>query len=275
MHPSRGKSLVALRSKVATIAAAAIGVDVPGVSLTGYNETIIGAGLHRPVARNAQVSNGVDVLAAQNFAPLMGKRIGLITNHTGTMADGRRNVDAMVAAGVKVTALFTPEHGIAGKLDEEKIGNSVDSATRIPIISLYNSNQRRLTPEMLKDVDTLVYDIQDVGARFYTYSCTLLYGLEEAAKNRREFYVLDRPNPITGTHAEGPMMDPDLQSFVGCFEMPLRHGMTFGELARMMNGVRKLGADLKVIRMNGWQRGDWFDSTGLTWIDPSPNMRSS
>ncbi len=131
-----------------------------------------------------------------------------------------------------------------------------------------------MTPEMLHDVDVLVFDIQDVGARFYTYSCTMLYALEEASKAGRPFYVLDRPNPITGTHIEGPMMDDDLQSFVGCYAMPIRHGLTLGELATMANGERKLNADLHVIKMKNWSRGDWFDSTGLTWVDLSPNMRS-
>jgi uncharacterized protein YbbC (DUF1343 family)/CubicO group peptidase (beta-lactamase class C family) len=274
VHPRVGKSVVSLRSRVATIAAASLGVDVPGVTLTGYNETIVGAGLRRVTARNADVKNGVDVLAEQNFAPLQGKRVGLITNHTGMLRDGRRNVDAMVAGGVRVVAIFTPEHGITGRQDDEKISNSVDAATKIPVFSLYNEKQRRLTSEMLKDVDVLVYDIQDIGARFYTYSCTLMYGLEEAARNKRTFFLLDRPNPITGAHVEGPVMDPDLESFVGCFEMPLRHGMTFGELANMMAGERKWGLDLKVVKVAGWQRGDWFDSTGQSWVDPSPNMRS-
>lgn len=274
VHPKRGKNLSSLRGRVATIAAAAVGADVPGVNLTGYTETIAGAGLHREVARNVQVQNGIDVLASQKFASLAGKRVGLFTNHTGMLSDGRRNLDAMVQAGVRLTTIFTPEHGITGRQDDEKIGNSVDAKTGIPVVSLYNQAQRRLTPEMLKDIDVLVFDIQDVGARFYTYSCTMLYGLEEAAKANREFVLLDRPNPITGVRVEGPMMDPDLKSFIGCYEMPLRHGMTFGELARLVNGERKLGAKLTVVPMKGWLRGDWFDSIGQTWVDPSPNMRS-
>jgi uncharacterized protein YbbC (DUF1343 family) len=179
----------------------------------------------------------------------------------------------MVAAGVKVTALFSPEHGINGTEDNDKIQNSTDAATGIPVYSLYEAKRRRLTPEMLTDVDTLVYDIQDAGARFYTYSCTMMYGLEDAAKNHKDFMVLDRPNPITGVHVGGPVLDPDLKSFVGCFEMPVQHGLTFGELAKMMNGEHKLGVNLTVIPMSGWQRGDWFDSTGESWINPSPNLR--
>lgn len=276
VHPHRGKNLSSLRGRVATVAAAGIGLKNPAVLLSGYNQTRITSNGGRTVTAPApaQVLNGADVLAARNFDTLRGKRVGLITNHTGLLRDGRRTVDAMVAAGIQVTALFSPEHGIAGAADDDKIQNGVDASTRIPVYSLYQADRRRLTADMLKDVDLLVYDIQDVGARFYTYSCTMLYGLEEAAKNHRPFVLLDRPNPITGLHVEGPVMDKDLESFVGCFELPVRHGMSFGELARMMNGERKLGADLNVIQMTGWQRGLWFDQTGETWVDPSPNMQS-
>jgi uncharacterized protein YbbC (DUF1343 family)/CubicO group peptidase (beta-lactamase class C family) len=273
VHPHRGKNVTPLRGKVATAAAAALGIQSAGVALTGYEETIVGAGLHREVARNARVLTGLDVLAAGNFAELRGKRVGLITNHTGLSRDGKRNIDLMTAAGIKLTAIFSPEHGITGKEDTSRIADSRDLATGVPIYSLYQASRRRISPEMLANVDALLFDIQDVGARFYTYSCSMMYALEEAAKAKLPFYVLDRPNPITGVHVEGPVIDPDLESFVGCFELPVRHGMTFGELARMMNGERKLGADLHVIAMKGWERGDWWDSTGLTWVDPSPNIR--
>jgi uncharacterized protein YbbC (DUF1343 family)/CubicO group peptidase (beta-lactamase class C family) len=274
VHPHRGKSLLSLRSRVATITAAAFGIDSPKVSLTGYDDTIVGAGLHRVVAPNTEVLNGIDVLAGENFTPLRGKRIGLITNQTGLTRDGRRDVDAMVAAGINVTALFSPEHGINGTEDNNHIANSVDTATHIPVFSLYQNGRNRPTPAMLDRVDALVFDIQDVGARFYTYSCTMMYSMEEAARRKMPYFVLDRPNPITGVHVEGPMLDPALESFVGCFELPVRHGMTFGEIARMIDGQRRLGLDLTVVRMKNWQRGDWFDSTGLTWVNPSPNMRS-
>jgi uncharacterized protein YbbC (DUF1343 family) len=179
----------------------------------------------------------------------------------------------MLASGIKVTTLFSPEHGITGAADSD-VGNSRDSATGLPVVSLFQPNQRRLSPAKMKNTDVLVYDIQDVGARFYTYSCTLLYAVEESAKAHKPFYVLDRPNPITGTRVEGPMLDPDLHSFVGCYAMPLRHGLTFGELAIMANTERHWGADLHVIKMHDWQRGDWFDSSALTWVNPSPNMRN-
>ena len=274
VHPHRGHSLSSLRSRVATLVAASLGVKAEGVKLTGYNETIVGPGLHREVEPKGQVLTGLDVLAQQNFAPLQGKRIGLITNQTGISRDGKRNVDLMLAAGLKITALFSPEHGLNGIQDRPDIADGKDFATGLPVFSLYRASSRRIQPEMLRNVDALVFDIQDVGARFYTYSCTMLYAMEAASENHLPFYVLDRPNPITGTHVEGPMLDPDLESFTGCMEIPVRHGMTLGELATMANAERKIGADLHVVRMQGWSRGDWFDSTGLTWVDPSPNMRS-
>ena len=274
VHPHRGKSLSSFRSRVATIVAASYGISTPEVALTGYNETIVGPGLHRTVEPKSDVLTGLDVLVKDHFAPLRGKRIGLITNHTGLSRDGKRNVDLMLAAGVKVVTLFSPEHGLEGAQDREDISNGRDAASGLPVVSLYQGSLRRLTPEMLNGIDALVFDIQDVGARFYTYSCTMLSSLEEAAKKHVPFFVLDRPNPVTGVHVEGPIMDPDLESFVGCLQIPVRHGMTFGELAKMANGEQNLGADLRVIPMEGWNRGDWFDSTGLAWLDLSPNMRS-
>jgi uncharacterized protein YbbC (DUF1343 family)/CubicO group peptidase (beta-lactamase class C family) len=274
VHPHRGHSITSLRSRVATIVAASFGIAAPSVKLTGYNETVVGAGLRREVQPKTEVLTGLDVLAGDNFAALRGKRIGLITNQTGVSRDGRRNVDLMLASGIQVTALFSPEHGLAGAEDRSDISDTKDPASGLPVFSLYQAASRRIQPGMLDHIDALVFDIQDVGARFYTYSCTMLYSMEEAAKKHLPFFVLDRPNPITGTQVEGPMLDPDLQSFIGCFEIPVRHGMTLGELATMANGVRKLGLDLHVISMRGWDRGDWFDDTGLPWVDPSPNMRS-
>jgi len=274
VHPHRGHSLTSLRSRVATLVAASLGITAPAVRLTSYNDTIVGPGLHREVEPKGDVLTGLDVLAEQNFAALRGKRIGLITNQTGLSREGKRNIDLMLAAGVKVTALFSPEHGLNGAEDREDVSDTKDAASGLPVISLYRTSSRRIQPEMLDNVDALVFDIQDVGVRFYTYSCTMLYSMEEAARKHLPFFVLDRPNPITGAHVEGPILDPDLQSFTGCFEIPVRHGMTLGELAAMANDERKLGADLHVVPMRGWNRGDWFDSTGLPWVDPSPNLRS-
>ena len=274
LHPVHRPPITSLRSRVATIAAAALGIDSPGISITGYNETLSGAGIHRQVDRNAQVLTGLDVLAEQNFAPLKGKKIGLITNHTGLDRDSRRNLDRMLAAGVQVVSLLAPEHGIFGLEDRENVDDSKDPATGLKIWSLYKEKNRRPSAEMLRGVDALVFDIQDIGARFYTYLSSMAYALEEAAARKIPMYVLDRPNPITGTHVEGPILDRQNQSFVGYFPMPIRHGMTIGELALMFNAENRLHADLHVIAMKNWNRGDWFDSTGLPWVDQSPNMRS-
>jgi uncharacterized protein YbbC (DUF1343 family)/CubicO group peptidase (beta-lactamase class C family) len=274
VHPRVRPPLTSLRARVATAVAAGLGISAPGISITGYNETLPGAGLHRVVARNASVLTGLDVLVQERFASLAGRRVGLITNHTGVDREGRRNVDRMLEAGLRVTALFSPEHGFTGNEDREDIPDGVDAATGIRVWSLYSARNRRPAPEMLRDVDVLVFDLQDVGARFYTYSTTLGYCLEAAAAHKLPFFVLDRPNPITGTHVEGPMLDAGLQSFVGYFPLPLRHGMTLAELARLFNSRRRIGAELHTVPMRNWERGDWFDSTGLVWISPSPNLRS-
>jgi uncharacterized protein YbbC (DUF1343 family)/CubicO group peptidase (beta-lactamase class C family) len=274
VHPNGIKSLSSLRSQVATIVGAAYGLTVPEtVSLTGYVDTITSAGVHRVVNRDVATSTGLDMLESTNFLELRGKTVGLITNQTGVDRKGQRDVDVMLAAGVKVTTLFSPEHGIAGTQDSD-VANSTDAKTGLPVVSLFRPQNRRLPASQIAQYDAIVFDIQDVGARFYTYSCTMLYALEEAGKAKKSFFVLDRPNPITGTHIEGPEMDEHLQSFVGCYNMPVRHGMTFGELATMANSEQHWGTDLHVVKMGNWQRGDWFDSTTLEWTDPSPNMRS-
>ncbi|HSB13690.1 MAG TPA: exo-beta-N-acetylmuramidase NamZ domain-containing protein [Bryobacteraceae bacterium] len=272
VHPRLRPPITSLRCRVATVVAASLDMKVPAISITGYNEAQ--AGLRRVVARNGQVLTGLDVLAAQNFAPLAGKRVGLITNHTGLDRNGRRNVDLMLEAGIAVKALFSPEHGIAGREDTPDVGHATDPATGLPIWSLYSGQNRRPTEEMLRDLDVLVFDVQDIGVRFYTYVSTMGYAMEEAARGKLPFYVLDRPNPLTGIYVEGPVLDKELESFIGYFPLPLRHGMTAGELARLFNEEKSIGADLHVVAMQGWQRGDWFDSTGLVWVDPSPNMRS-
>jgi uncharacterized protein YbbC (DUF1343 family)/CubicO group peptidase (beta-lactamase class C family) len=274
VHPHLRPAITSLRARIATIAAASLGVETAGVSLTGYSETFTGAGIHREVARNGQVRTGLDVWADDGFRALKGKRVGLITNHTGIDRDGGRNVDRMLAAGVHVTALYSPEHGFAGKEDRENVGNAIDSKTGIKVWSLFTDKNHRPTAEMLRDIDALVFDIQDIGARFYTYVSTMAYCMEEAAKAHIPYIVLDRPNPITGVHVEPPLLDRDKLSFVGYFPLPLRHGMTMGELAAMFNIENHIGAELTVVGMKGWERGDWFDSTGLMWTDPSPNMRS-
>jgi uncharacterized protein YbbC (DUF1343 family) len=274
VHPDARPSLVPLRAKVATIAAASVGITVRGVTLTGYNETQSGAGARREVGRNGASKTGLDVLVEQKFAPLAGKRVGLITNQTGLDRTGRRNVNLMRQAGITVAALFSPEHGILGREDRPGIQDTNDPATDIPVFSLYG-NTLRPTPEMLKGIDALVFDIQDVGVRFDTYETTMAYAMEAAAKAGIPYYVLDRPNPITGTRVEGPLLDAGATSFVGYWAgMPVRHGLTMGELAKLFNAENKIGAALTVVAMEDWHRGDWLDATGVPWVNPSPNMRS-
>jgi uncharacterized protein YbbC (DUF1343 family) len=201
-------------------------------------------------------------------------KIGLVTNQTGLDRQGRRNVDVMKAAGIQVAALFSPEHGIFGAEDREGIADAVDPVTGIHVFSLYGATQRP-TPAMLRGIDALVFDVQDAGVRFYTYETTMAYCMEAAAQAGIPFYVLDRPNPITGTRVEGPLLDSANRSFVGYQAgLPVRHGMTIGELARLFNTENKTGAALTVIPMKDWKRGDWYDSTSLPWINPSPNLRS-
>jgi uncharacterized protein YbbC (DUF1343 family)/CubicO group peptidase (beta-lactamase class C family) len=269
VHPQTRLAITPLRARVATIVAAGLNADVPaGVSMADRPR------MPQRSALQLNTQTGLDVLAAEGFASLKGKRVGLITNHTGISREGKRNIDLMVAAGVNLRGLYSPEHGILGTEDHEKIGNTVDPATGIRVYSLYSGQERRPTAEMLKDIDVLVFDIQDVGTRFYTYTCTMRYAMEEAAKRGLAFVVLDRPNPITGEHVEGPMLDPAFRSFVGCADIALRHGMTMGELARMFNDESEPKANLRVVTMQNWRRSAWWDETGLPWVNPSPNMRS-
>ena len=266
VHPHLKATITPLRAKVASVAAAGLDLSLAPAQAAALPSAA--------KSRVGSVLTGIDLLAESSFAELAGKRVGLITNHTGLTRDGKRNIDVMLAGGVNLKALYSPEHGIAGKEDQENVDNSKDAATGLPVWSLYSGQKRRPGEEMLRDIDTLVFDIQDIGARFYTYACTMSNAMQEAAKRNIEFVVLDRPNPINGIKVEGPMLDPSLKSFIGCFELPIRHGMTMGELAQMMNARNEPKAKLRVIRMKGWQRTDWFDDTGLPWVNPSPNMRS-
>jgi uncharacterized protein YbbC (DUF1343 family)/CubicO group peptidase (beta-lactamase class C family) len=216
---------------------------------------------------------GLDRLVADDFAPLAGRTVGLITNQTGIDSQGRRGVDLLAAAPqVKLKALFSPEHGITGLVDAN-VPHSRDAATGLAIWSLYGPG-RRPSPEQLSGIDTLVFDIQDVGVRYYTYLTTLVYALEEGGRRGIQVMVLDRPNPITGSVVEGPVMDPDMRSFTAPHTIPVRTGMTMGEFAQMVVAERKLPVKLTVIPLENWQRTQWFDETGLTWVNPSPNIRS-
>jgi uncharacterized protein YbbC (DUF1343 family) len=286
VHPRGGKSTVSLRSKVATAVVQTLALSVSEeeklrlADITGYNEVMPAS--RRLASRNGDVKAGIDVLEAHNFRELHAEeghpaRLGVVTNQTGVDAQGRRTVDVLAhAPGVRLAAIFSPEHGIGGGLDTTDIGNSKDEATGVPVFSVYGDSdaKRRPTATELPNIDTIVFDIQDVGVRFYTYESTLGYFLEAAAKAGKKIVVLDRPNPIGGGFVQGPVEDAGTESFVGYWQTPVRHGMTMGELARMFNAERGIRARLTVVPMEGWMRGDWFDSTGELWINPSPNMRS-
>ncbi|MBI3650323.1 MAG: DUF1343 domain-containing protein [Acidobacteria bacterium] len=286
VHPHGKGDVTRLRSFVASIVAASI-VEPPYAPLfeavanpafyeepprslvtrSNLNETI------RPVL------TGIDVLERDNFKPLEGRNIGLITNHTGRDRAGRSTIDVLAAQkNLKLVALFSPEHGLRG-LEDHPVANSIDEKTGLPVYSLYEKDQRKPTAEMLKGIDTLVYDIQDIGCRFYTYTATCGLAMEAAAANHIRFVVLDRPNPLNGNDVEGAVAEEELTRqkayyFTSFHPLPVRYGLTIGELATLFNSERKIGAALTVIKMAGWNRRDYYDMTLLNWVNPSPNMRS-
>jgi uncharacterized protein YbbC (DUF1343 family) len=240
------------------------------VPFVGTPKKLAQPGLQQSVEHT---ETGIDVLEEQNFAPLRGKRVGLITNQTGVDSQGRRTIDVLAHAdGVKLVALFSPEHGIEGKVDAT-VGNASDAATGLPIYSLYGDTHRP-TDQMLQGIDALVFDVQGAGVRFYTFITTMGYSMEAASKHRIAFFVLDRPDPLGGGQIQGPMLDPERMSFVGYFRMPVIYGMTLGELAQMFNAENKTGVELHVIAMKNWHRRETYDQTGLKWIPPSPNLRT-
>jgi uncharacterized protein YbbC (DUF1343 family)/CubicO group peptidase (beta-lactamase class C family) len=285
VHPRGKGNAIALRSEVATAVAAALPLTASEKealrweSITGYNEAQ--SATRRMSTRNGSVKTGIDVLEEHGFDVLQvagrKKRIGLLTNQTGVDANGQRTIDVLAKApGVSLDAIFSPEHGVTGTLDTTDVNNSKDAATGIPVYSVYGTKDtaRRPPPDVLKQLDAVVVDIQDAGVRFYTYETSLGYFLEAAVKAGVELIVLDRPDPITGSFVQGPVSDPGLKNFTNYWTVPVRHGMTMGELAKMFNTERNINAKLTVVAMEGWERGDWFDSTGLDWINPSPNLRS-
>lgn len=288
VHPDGKGDVTPLRAKIATVVASAI-EDTPieafrlaesvyasqvAAQLPAFQERLERSkNSLSAIPKNATVLNGIDFLEKENFKPLDGLKIGLVTNQTGRDLKGTPTIDILKnAPNVKLVALFSPEHGIRGQADE-KVSDSIDEKTGLPIYSLYGET-RRPKPEQLKDLDAIVYDIQDIGTRFYTYTATLKNVMEEAAKLGKPIFVLDRPNPINGLTIEGPIADEDKLSFIAAHTTPVRYGLTIGELGQMMNSERKIGADLRVIKMDGWSRSMWFDETGQSWINPSPNMRS-
>jgi uncharacterized protein YbbC (DUF1343 family) len=270
-----------LRSRVATVAAAGLTSDGAVTGTTRPSVTIQPPGTMRPKPdAPLPVLTGIDVLVRDGFKQLRGKRVGLITNHTGRSRDGVATIDLLhKAPGVTLVSLFSPEHGIRGVLDAD-VPAEKDEKTGLTIHSLfYKGGTGRPLEGSLTGIDTLVIDLQDIGVRFYTYQLAMGYAMEEAAKRKIAVVVLDRPNPINGWQIEGPLSrEPGAgespNTFIAYLPMPIRHGMTMGELARLYNEEKKINADLTVIALENWEREDWFDETGLTWINPSPNMRN-
>jgi uncharacterized protein YbbC (DUF1343 family)/CubicO group peptidase (beta-lactamase class C family) len=285
--PKEKGSAIAFRTKVATAVAAALALDpaeaekMRVATITGYNEMQSAA--RKLAVRNGTVKTGIDVLEQTNFASLHPSRggaprsIGLLTNQTGVDSEGRRTIDMLAnVPGISLDAIFSPEHGVTGTLDTTDVKNAKDAATGVAVYSVYGASDaaRRPPMDVLKRLDALVIDLADAGVRFYTYETTVGFFLEAAAKAGVEVIVLDRPNPITDSFVQGPVSDEGRENFTNYFPEPPRHGMTLGELAKMFNAERHIGARLDVVAVEGWQPGDWFDSTGLQWVNTSPNLRS-
>jgi uncharacterized protein YbbC (DUF1343 family)/CubicO group peptidase (beta-lactamase class C family) len=265
VHPDGQGSVNALAGRIGTVAAAAI-ASSPKLPANKLDS--------QPSASTVPLETGFGVLHQERFKRLAGQKIGLITNHTGITRDGTSIIAELHQADeVDLRAIFSPEHGIAGKLDQASIDDGQDSLTGLPIYSLYGAS-RKPTAEQLESLDTLVFDIQDIGCRFYTYISTMGLAMEAAAEHGKRFVVLDRPNPINGVDVGGPLLDSGSESFVGYHRLPVRHGMTVGELARMIREERGLQVQLEVVPMAGWQRDQWFDELHLPWVNPSPNMRT-
>ncbi|MGI9102178.1 MAG: exo-beta-N-acetylmuramidase NamZ domain-containing protein [Terriglobales bacterium] len=312
VHPRGGNgAMISLRNRVATAVTAGLKLTAGEeekmrlARITGYNDSFPAS--RRVSVRNGQAKTGIDVLEEHGFRELKTpslpktgadrgtqntpglpktgadrgtqntRRIGLVTNQTGMDGQGRRTIDVLAhAEGVKLAAIFSPEHGATGELDTTAVGDTVDRATGVPVYSVYGATDAKRRPplEVMKNLDAVVFDLQDAGARFYTYETTLGYFLEAAAQTGVEMVVLDRPNPITGAYVQGPVSEPGTENYNNYMPEALRHGMTLGELAKMFNSERHINAKLTVVAMEGWLRGDWFDSTGLPWVNPSPNLRN-
>lgn len=227
-------------------------------------------------ARPAAVQPGIEVFLSDLPPAVRGKRVGLITNHTGIDRSRTSDIDLIARhPDLKLVALLAPEHGIRGSAAAgEKVADETDPKTGVPVYSLYQAEDRGPTPEMLKEVDALVYDLQEVGGRTWTYVSTMALSMQAAARRKIPFVVLDRPNPIGGEIVEGALLDPRFKSFVGMYPIPARHGMSVGELATLFNKQHGIGTDLIVVKAANWRRAQWFDETGLPWVNPSPNLRS-
>ncbi|MGC2163917.1 MAG: serine hydrolase [Silvibacterium sp.] len=293
VHPNGGVSTVSVEGQVATAVAEALNIRVPDGGqeisrLTGYNESL--TGMRRWGSRNGMVENGIDVLEQENFATLTALeqkhggrfRIGVLSNQTGVDSHGRRTIDilfkdaAAKVPGLTLTTIFSPEHGIRGAVDTTNIPGSTDATTGLPIVSLYGATDAKRHPssEQMQKLNAVVIDLQDAGVRYYTYETAMAYFLQAAAHSGTDIVVLDRPDPLNGSFVQGPVSDAGDASYTNFMPLPVRHGMTMGELARYFNGEGHIGASLTVVPVKGWQRGDWYDSTSLLWIDPSPNLRN-
>jgi uncharacterized protein YbbC (DUF1343 family)/CubicO group peptidase (beta-lactamase class C family) len=276
-HPDEKGNVGPLRAKLGTLAAEAVPdfnfAYVPGaLAARAESEPPASQVANRRPAAQLVTRNGIDVLVKQNFAPLKGLRLGLVTNHTGHDRERNPTIDLLKnAPGVELKALFSPEHGIRG-LKDEAVKDSTDEQTGLPVYSLYGASTKP-KPEQLEELDALVFDIQDVGCRFYTYTATMALVMEAAAEHGKKYFVLDRVDPLNGIAVEGPVL-AGKPTFVGYHKVPLRYGMTIGELAKMFKAERNCNADLTVIPIENWRRDAWFDETGLPWTNPSPNMRN-
>ncbi len=273
VHPAEKGDAGPLRERIAAVVGDAVGpvqfeqIAALNPALTAY------AGLAAVHRAGGGVTTGIDVLEADAYAQIKGLRIGLITHQSGIDATGRRSIDLLrQAPGVKLVALFSPEHGLEGKLDA-RVASGIDAASGLPVYSLYGET-RRPTAEMLDGIDALVFDLQDVGARFYTYISTMGYAMEATAAKGIRFIVLDRPNPIGGEAVQGPMLDAGRRSFTAYYPLPVRHGMSVGELALLFDDQLHIGAHPEIVKMHGYRRDTWFDKSGLPWIPPSPNLRN-
>jgi uncharacterized protein YbbC (DUF1343 family) len=273
-HPSEAGKVKPLRARVGTLAAEAVGYTKLVPAPDPPAETAVPSG-KTAAGDPATVLNGIDVLERDGFALLKGKKVGLVTNQTGINRQRRSTIDLLAnAPEIELKVLFSPEHGIRGVLDQEVIDDEIDAATGLPVYSLYQSEKRKPTPAQLAGLDALVFDIQDIGCRFYTFVSTMGLAMEAAKEAGIRFVVLDRVNPIGGIIVDGPVRTGAGNDFVAFHEIPVQHGMTTGELARMFNAERKVGADLVVVPVEGWNPAMRFDETGLPWVNPSPNMRS-
>lgn len=282
LHPDGKGNVNPLAGRIGTIAAGAIKdpppapIDATSVLVPGEpNPTRTDSHPNQPIgAPLRDVLCGIDVLERDEFRQLKGRRVGLITNQTGIDRQGVPTWKILHdSKALQLVAIFSPEHGIEGKLDQAKIDNATHAETGLPIFSLYGET-RKPNAENLKNIDTLVFDIQDIGTRFYTYISTMGNAMQAAGENGVRFVVLDRPNPINGVDIAGPVLDAGRESFVAFHTLPVRHGMTIGELARMFKDEMKMPVELEVVPVAGWRRAEYFDRSGLPWVNPSPNMRS-